>query len=55
MADYNALTVGAGAVAGAGQATRTVAVSRSGADERAVGAFDVVLGPDEILAAWSEH
>ena len=53
IADYNALRAGGAAMAGVGPTTRTVAVTRSGADERALAAFDVVLGPDEILAAWS--
>lgn len=53
MADYNGLNTSKAAIAGAGPATRTVGVTRSGADERAFAAFDLVLGPDEILAAWS--
>ena len=53
LADYNALTAGGATIAGVGQGVKTVAVTRSGADDRALAAFDVVLGPDEILAAWS--
>jgi len=53
MVDYNRLNASKAAIAGAAPAVGTVGVARSGADERAFAAFDVVLGPDEILAAWS--
>lgn len=53
VADYNDLSASRAAIAGAGPTTKTIGVTRSGADERARAAFDVVLGPDEILAAWS--
>jgi len=52
FADYNALTQKGAAIQGVGPGTKTLAVTRSGMDPRAVTAFDVVLEPDEILAAW---
>lgn len=52
LTDYNALNASIPSIAGAGLATKTVGVSRSGADERARAAFDVILDPEEILAAW---
>jgi len=34
--------------------TLKVGVHRAGVDARAAGAFDVVLGPDDLLKAWAD-
>ncbi len=53
-ADHAALLRSAARVPGADPATtRTVAVSRLGADADATRLFDVVLDADDVLAAWS--
>ncbi len=54
VADLNALTSISTRVPGATANTMTVGVSRSGVEARAAGAFDVVLGPDELLRAWTD-
>jgi uncharacterized protein len=54
LTDLNALVTAASRVPGATTATtRTIGVSRSGVEERAESAFDVLLGPDELLQAWT--
>lgn len=53
IADHEALIAHTSRIGGAGPATKTIGVSLSGADERALAAFDLVLGPADILAAWS--
>jgi len=54
LADFNALTSVATRVPGVTADTMKVGVSRSGVEARAAGAFDVVLGPDELLKAWAD-
>jgi hypothetical protein len=54
LTDLNALTGVATRVPGATANTLKVGVSRSGVEGRAAGAFDVVLGPDELLKAWTD-
>ncbi len=51
--DLNALTRMGASIQGAGPTTRTLGVTRSGVDPRAATAFDIILEPDEILAAWT--
>ena len=51
--DYEALVTAATRIPGAGSETPTIGVSRSGADTDAITMFDVVLGPEELLAAWA--
>lgn len=53
LAEINVLAQAGSAIQGVGPLTRTVAVSRAGFDPRAAAAFDTVLGPGELLAAWS--
>jgi AAA+ ATPase superfamily predicted ATPase len=54
--DYTALVASATRIPGVDPTkVRTVAVSRLGADAAATAAFDVVLGPTELLNAWSTH
>jgi hypothetical protein len=55
FADLNGLTQKGASIRGVGSATKTVGVTRSGVDARAAAAFDVILEPDEILAAWTQH
>lgn len=52
LADLNALTRSAARVPGVKDDVRKVGVTRSGVEERARAAFDVVLEPEELLAAW---
>lgn len=52
LKDLNVLIRQAAAVPGAAEDVRKVGVTRSGVEERAHAAFDVVLEPDELLAAW---
>ena len=53
-ADHTSLISSAARIPGAGATrTRTVAVSRLGADADATSLFDVVLDAEDILAAWS--
>jgi uncharacterized protein len=53
-ADHTSLVRSAARIPGAGATqTRTVAVSRLGADADATRLFDVVLDAEDILAAWS--
>ena len=51
----NALTQKGASIPGVGSATKTVGVTRSGVDARAASAFDIILEPDEILAAWTRR
>lgn len=53
LADLNALIGVSTRVPGVTATTLKIGVSRSGVDERTSGAFDVVLGPDELLKAWA--
>lgn len=53
VADYDSLALSGGSIAGVRRDTRTVLVTRSGADARATSAFDVVLGPEELLQGWA--
>ncbi len=52
VADHAALRAVAARIPGVVATTRTVGVSRSGADAAARDLFDVVLGPDDLLGAW---
>ena len=40
---------------GRGFGDETVGVMRSGMDARTASAFDIILEPDEILAAWTRR
>lgn len=54
FADLNALTAAASEVPGVTANTMKIGVSRFGVEARAGGAFDAVLGPDELLEAWAD-
>lgn len=54
FADLNALTAASSEVPGVTANTLKIGVSRSGVEARAGDAFDVVLGPDELLEAWAD-
>jgi AAA+ ATPase superfamily predicted ATPase len=52
--DLNSLTASTARVPGVTPTTLKVGVTRSGVDDRAAGAFDVTLEPDQLLDAWNE-
>lgn len=54
LADLNALAAASSRIPGVVPSTLKVGVHRAGVDARAAGAFDVVLGPEELLEAWAD-
>lgn len=50
--DHASLRAAAARIPGVSDRTRTIGVTRTGADDAARSRFDVILGPDDLLGAW---